>query len=152
MNPKPIALLLFLLISANTQITFPTIIPPQLPTYDVWGDDKECCDASTITVQGSASLDAKPDQAKINAQAQVNADTTDQAVNALAGLVDSIIKTLKNNGLTQDDYKVTSFSTYANTSYVNGTSTVLGQIASQSFEITIPTINPDGSNIGKLID
>jgi uncharacterized protein YggE len=118
----------------------------------MWQDNKECCDDQTITVRGSTTLQAQPDQTKINAEAKVNANTTDRAVDALAGLVDSIIKTLKANGLTQDDYKVTSFSTYANTSYINGTSKVLGQIASQSFEVTIPSIKPDGSNIGKLID
>lgn len=106
----------------------------------------------TIYVKGTATIQAQPDEAQISAEAKVNADTTESAVGALAGLVGSIIKILQNNGLTQEDYKVTSFSTYANTSYINGTSQVLGQIASQAFQITIPSIKPDGSNIGKLID
>ena len=49
-------------------------------------------------------------------------------------------------------YQATSFSLYPNTSWAAGTSTVVGQIATQSFQITIPSIARDGSNIGKLID
>ena len=45
-----------------------------------------------------------------------------------------------------------NFNVYPNTSYRDGKSTVLGQIASQTFEITIPNISADGSNIGRLID
>ena len=47
---------------------------------------------------------------------------------------------------------MTSFNTYANTSWKDGVSTVLGQIAEQTFSITFPFIDEDGSNIGKLID
>jgi uncharacterized protein YggE len=43
-------------------------------------------------------------------------------------------------------------SVYPNTSYNNGVSTVLGQIATQSIKVTLTTIAADGSNIGKLID
>ena len=35
---------------------------------------------------------------------------------------------------------------------MNGVSTILGQIASQSFQITIPKIDANGANIGKLFD
>ena len=59
---------------------------------------------------------------------------------------------LNQNGLTKDNYKVTSFSVFPNTTWQNGVSTVNGQIASQSFEIALPEIKADGSNIGKLID
>lgn len=37
-------------------------------------------------------------------------------------------------------------------SYPNGVPTVLGQIATQTFSITIPNIDPSGGNIGKIID
>ena len=63
-----------------------------------------------------------------------------------------IRKIVEENGLDESNYELLNFNVYANTSYKNGVSTVLGQIASQTFEITIPTISSDGSNIGKLID
>jgi len=151
MYSRLIVLLSLTVFVAQAQVrTFPTLLPPQIPSFNNWG--KECCGLDTIYVKGTATIQAQPDEAQISAEAKVNADTTESAVGALAGLVGSIIKILQNNGLTQEDYKVTSFSTYANTSYINGTSQVLGQIASQAFQITIPSIKPDGSNIGKLID
>jgi uncharacterized protein YggE len=63
-----------------------------------------------------------------------------------------VISILNANGLTPANYQSNSFSVYPNTSYVNGNSQVIGQIASQSFQITIPNISANGSNIGKLID
>ena len=41
---------------------------------------------------------------------------------------------------------------YPNTSWQNGQSRVLGQIATQSFKIDIPSIDSNGQKIGKLID
>lgn len=54
--------------------------------------------------------------------------------------------------MTTDDYYITGFSVYPNTSYINGTSVVIGQIAYESFQITIPFANNNGSSIGLLID
>jgi hypothetical protein len=59
---------------------------------------------------------------------------------------------LTNNSLTEDDFFTTSFNVFPNTSFLNGTSTVIGQIASQSFQIILPSIDSNGSNIGQLID
>lgn len=41
---------------------------------------------------------------------------------------------------------------YPNTSWINGVSTVYGQIANQYIKIDIPQIDSNGANIGKLID
>jgi uncharacterized protein len=112
----------------------------------------ECCDDSTITVSGSGTIQAKPDQAVISAQLAVNANTVTLATDGLSKQVQSIISILTANGLGKNDYETTSFSVYPNTSWVNGTSTVLGQIASQSFRITVREISSNGSNIGKLFD
>jgi uncharacterized protein YggE len=59
---------------------------------------------------------------------------------------------LNANGLTEKNYQSISVSVYPNTSWINGVSTVYGQIANQYIRIDIPQIDSNGSNIGKLID
>jgi hypothetical protein len=54
--------------------------------------------------------------------------------------------------LNSTDFLLTSFTTYPNTSYINGYPLVLGQIATESFTIAIPIINANTSPIGKIID
>ena len=66
--------------------------------------------------------------------------------------MNSIASILASNGLTPDNYQTSGFSIYPNTSWVNQVAKVVGQIASQSLRIRIPSISKDGSNIGKLID
>ncbi len=70
----------------------------------------------------------------------------------LTSSVNRVINILNSNGLTADNYQSSGFSVYPNTSWSDGVSTVVGQIASQSIKITLPSIAKDGSNIGKLID
>ena len=111
-----------------------------------------CCSDQTITVYGSATIDAAPDSAVISATVSVNGDTVDKAISALAKVVNSVIAVLSANGLTDKNYQTSSFSVYPNTSFANGASNVLGQIATQSFQITVPSVDPKGTNIGKLID
>lgn len=130
---------------------FPVIRPPTI-NYGSNSDKEECCDDKTITVGGSATVQADPDQVTITAEIKASSKTTEQAVSSLTSQVDSIIAILNSNGLTQDNYKVTSFRTYANSSWNNGVKTILGYIASQSFQIVLPSIQPDGSNIGQLFD
>ncbi|CAM6001346.1 unnamed protein product [Sphagnum balticum] len=48
--------------------------------------------------------------------------------------------------------QVTNLNVYPNTTYNNGVTTTVGQIASESIQITIPVINNNGSYIGKIID
>jgi len=112
----------------------------------------DCCDNQTMTMQGSATIQAIPDQAFLSSSIKTSGKTTQEAINVLSVLTTEIINILKKNSLTQDNYKTTSFNTYPNTSWANGVSTVLGQIASQSFQIMIPKIDANGANIGKLFD
>ena len=112
----------------------------------------QCCDYKTISTAGSSQIQANPDQAILQASISQNGETVAQAIDNLATAVNSIIAVLNSSGLTTDDYYSTSFSVYPNTSYINGTSVVVGQIANQAFQITLPIVNSNGSNIGQLID
>ena len=105
---------------------------------------------SVLIMSGSTVIDAQPDQAIINAQISANGDTTENAVNYLASLTRNIIGILKKNQLTENEYKTTSFNTFPKRTNNNGVWTVVGQVASQSFQITIPQIDASGSKIGKL--
>jgi uncharacterized protein YggE len=146
---KHLISLLFTLIIIHSQIT--TSAPNILSQLSACPTNN-CCDANTITVQGSATIQATPDQASIQASLSVNADTSAQAISRLTTSVNRIISILTSNQLTADNYQTSSFSVYPNTSYANGVAKVVGQIASQSFQINIPSVSSDGSNIGRLID
>lgn len=114
--------------------------------------NQPCCSAQTITVYGTATIQANPDTATLSAQITVNGNTVAQAIAQLSTQASAVISILTANGLNSSNYQVSSLNVYPNTSYSNGVSTVLGQIASESFTITIPNVTPNGSNIGTLID
>lgn len=111
-----------------------------------------CCTDQTITVYGSATIQAAPDTATLNVQITVNSDTVKNAIAALSSQINCVITILNANGLNSSNYQTSSLSVYPNTSYSNGVSTVIGQIATESFIITIPILSPNASNVGKLID
>lgn len=150
MNFKQLLLSLAFIYAANSQIlsSIPNIFSPLsycLPSSN-------CCDTNTISAHGSATIQATPDTATLQASISINADTAALAIRQLSAAVARIVAILKNNGLTEDNYQTSSFSIYPNTSYSDGQSSVVGQIATQSFQITIPSIARDGSNISRLID
>jgi uncharacterized protein YggE len=124
---------------------------PIKPSF-LFPSTNNCCSDLTIAVYGQATVQANPDTASLSAQVTVNADTVNHAIAALSSQVITVISILTSNGLNSSNYQISSLNVYPNTSYANGVSTVLGQIATESFSITIPNINPNGSNIGKLID
>lgn len=115
-------------------------------------NQQTCCSDQTITVYGSSTIQAPPDTAILNVQITVSSDTVSNAIATLSAQVNTIISILNSNGLSSSNYQTSSLNVYPNTSYTDGVSTVLGQIASQSLDIKIPVLSSNGSNIGKLID
>jgi uncharacterized protein YggE len=81
--------------SFNTQSFIPQYLSASLGT---------CCSDQTITVYGSATIDAAPDSAVLSATVSVNGDTVDRAISALAKIVSSVISVLNANGLTDKNY------------------------------------------------
>jgi len=148
---KQLVLCLAICASFNANIISPSTSTLS-PLTDCTSTKSGCCDSNTISVHGSATIQATPDQALLQASITVNGDTAASAIKKLTTSVNSVIAVLTANGLKSDNYVTSSFNLYPNTSYNNGVSTVVGQIATQSFQITIPSIAKDGSNIGKLID
>lgn len=148
-------LLLFLTFVAILHASVTPLSPSStniLSQFSLCPPNSNCCDSNTINVHGSATIQGTPDQAIIQASLSFNADTADQAIKKLTNGVNRIINILNGSGITADNYQNSNFNIYPNTSWANGVSTVVGQIASQSLKITIPTIAKDGSNIAKLID
>lgn len=147
-------ILIFVLVAvaAHSQVIssfqFPTV--PSIPVYSYGSNN--CCTTRTITVDGSATVQANPDIAYISVTLSVNGKTANDAVAKLSAKTTQLTNVLVANGLTSSNYESTSVSIYPNTSYANGVSTVLGQIATQSIKVTVPSIAADGSNLGKLID
>lgn len=99
MNFKHLLLCLAIACAVNSQIlsSLPNIISP-LSYYP--SPSSSCCDANTISAHGSATIQATPDTALIQATISVNANTADLAIRQLTSAVLRIISILKNNGLT----------------------------------------------------
>jgi uncharacterized protein YggE len=111
-----------------------------------------CCSDQTITVYGSATIQAPPDSATLSVQVTVSGSTVNAVIALLSAKVNSVISILNSNGLNSSNYQTSSLNVYPNTSWANGVSTVVGQIATQSFTITVPIINSNTVPLGKLID
>lgn len=144
------AFLLVLLAVSNCGVIDLPVPNIQAPSFSWCAPQTQCCDSNTITVNGAATIQATPDITLLSASISENADTAALAISALAADVASIIKILTSNGLTSSNYQSSNFNLYPNTSYDGGVSKVVGQIASESFQITVP--NANGVNLGKLID
>lgn len=143
--------LLTALAAVHSQITTNTPLVPNILSQ-LNQCNNNCCDDNTITVQGSSTVQAVPDQATIEASLSVNADTAAQAITKLSSSVKRILSILASNQLSAENYETSSFSVYPNTSYASGGAKVVGQIATQSFRINFPYVATDGSNIARLID
>lgn len=144
-------LLLFLLCAlACSQLLSPTLSTAPQFSYCSSSSTDQCCDGNTIEVQGDVTLQVDPDQASLSIQLTANGKTTSEAVNALSLLMNTVIGILKANGLSEENYSTSNFNVYPNTTWNNGVSTVIGQIASQSLLLDIPSV--DGPKISKIID
>ncbi|MFM7859612.1 MAG: SIMPL domain-containing protein, partial [Flammeovirgaceae bacterium] len=70
----------------------------------------------------------------------------------LAQRINAILAILKDNNIPKEDYETTSVNVFPNTTWNNGKSEIIGQIASQSLRIVIVNIGNDGQRISRLID
>lgn len=63
-----------------------------------------------------------------------------------------MVAVLTANGLTSSNYQASSLRVFPNTSYANGQSTVVGQIASESLTVTVPIVGSNTTTLGKIVD
>lgn len=111
-----------------------------------------CCRTKTISVSGSSTETVTPDTANIQVTANVNGPDVTTVIARLAQVVSRIITVLNANGLTNSNYQVTDLNVYPNyTTNSVGVSVISGQIATETFQVTLNNIG-NGSSIGKLID
>lgn len=90
---------------------------------------QKCCTDQTIKVFGQSTIQADPDTASLSAQVSANGASVNEAVALLAKKVSSVIGILTSSGLSSTNYQTSSLNIYPNTSFSNGVSTVIGQIA-----------------------
>jgi uncharacterized protein YggE len=129
---KKIAIFIVLLAVITQAQVIPTISINSVPVSSSFlypSTSSNCCSDLTIDVHGQATVQANPDTASLSAQVTVNADTVDLAIAALSSKVINVISILTSNGLNSSNYQTSSLSVYPNTSYANGVSAVIGQIA-----------------------
>lgn len=148
MTVPKVFLLGILLAAGYAQITLSSPMSTYLQTVGA----QACCSDNTMTVYGSATVQAAPDTATINLQVTVGGSTVNAAVAQLTRQVNCVLGVLTANGLTSSNYQVSSLSVYPNTSFANGVSTVVGQIASESLTVTVPIVGTNTTTLGRIID
>lgn len=148
--PKLLLALFFVLAMSRAQIIGSPLTASLL--YQGGFSAQTCCDDKTITVYGSATTEVPPDSAVLSIQVTVSGSTVNAVIALLSARVNSVISILNNNGLNSSNYQTSSLNVYPNTSWTNGVSTVVGQIATQSFTVTLPIVNSNTTSLGRLID
>lgn len=105
--PKVLAALALLAVITQGQL-----IPPLTVSSSPFGSSllyqsiasQTCCTDQTITVYGSATIQAAPDTATLSVQITVNADTVSNAIAALTSQINTVLSILTTNGLNSSNY------------------------------------------------
>lgn len=128
--------LLILLIQAQ-------IIPTSVDT---------CCKSNQIQASGEGKASAQPDMAVISLRFNEKGKKSADAVKALSDKVNQALAVLKANGYGNEAYETGSINVYAEYSYQNGRSEVIGQQASQTLTVRVRNLDAKGQKVGVLVD
>lgn len=122
----PKALVAFILIAVAVQGQMIPSLSTSLPVGSsllnqyLSSPSQTCCSDQTITVSGSATIQAPPDTATLSVQIMVNGDTVNSAIALLTTKINTVISILTSNNLNSSSYQTSSLSVYPNISYNNG--------------------------------
>lgn len=112
---------------------------------------------NTITVSDSGSIYVKPDLAQVSVAVRTEMDTVEAAVSENARKMNTVIETVKSEGVEEKDLKTTNFSIYPRYEYEKTTCTqyycpqgeriLVGYEVFQSLEIKIRDLQKTGTII-----
>jgi len=108
--------------------------------------------SNTISVNGDGKVFAKPDMVQVNIAFQETAPTSKAALDKVNERMDSAVKILKNNNISESDIATGNLNIYTEYDYSNSSRRIIGQRASQSLEIKIKKIDNKATKATKIID
>ena len=110
-----------------------------------------CFAAGTITVSGSAEVSAVPDTASFSLTASFTEQTTKEAMDRTAAMINEAIQILESEyGLAEEDITTSYIGVSPEYIYEDGKRVHTGQAASQSLDITIKDMESIGPIYGRL--
>ncbi len=105
---------------------------------------------NTVTVQGTATIDAMPNLVGIYFNIQTSGDTTAEASEANSEIVEELTDSLLNLGLKTEDIITQNYNVYPDYDWINGKRIEKGYKATHSIKIEIST--QETEKIGQIID
>ncbi len=111
----------------------------------------DCCDANTIDIIGSGSVEVKPDIATFSVSAEGFGKTSSSALANVNKLINQAMNVLKNYGLPTSNYTTSSINLSPQYNYTGSLTVLIGQQASQTLKVTIGNLPTAGANLlGKI--
>ena len=112
----------------------------------------QAAESRYITVKAQGTVKVVPDAVRINATATNLASTNKDALSATSKTAAAIRAALKTAKIDSKDIATTSITTFPEYKYGNdGTTTLLGYRATQSFTITVKAANTAGALVDSLV-
>ena len=112
----------------------------------------QAAESRYITVKAQGTVKVVPDAVRINASATNLASTNKDALSATSKTAAAIRAALKTAKIDSKDIATTSITTFPEYKYGNdGTTTLLGYRATQSFTITVKAANTAGALVDSLV-
>ena len=112
----------------------------------------QAAESRYITVKAQGTVKVVPDAVRINATATNLASTNKDALSATSKTTAAIRAALKTAKIDSKDIATTSITTFPEYKYGNdGTTTLLGYRATQSFTITVKAANTAGALVDSLV-
>jgi len=112
----------------------------------------QAAESRYITVKAQGTVKVVPDAVRINATATNLASTNKDALSATSKTAAAIRAALKTAKIDSKDIATTSITTFPEYKYGNdGTTTLLGYRATQSFTITVKAANTAGAIVDSLV-
>ncbi|HPT66021.1 MAG TPA: SIMPL domain-containing protein [Candidatus Woesebacteria bacterium] len=108
--------------------------------------------SNTISVSGDGKVSAKPDMVQLNIGFQEKASTSKEALAKVNSKVDSAIKILKDNGISDSDITTSNLNVYTEYDYSGSSRRIVGQQASETLEVKIKKIDTKATKAVKIID
>jgi uncharacterized protein YggE len=102
----------------------------------------------TISVTGAGVVSATADQATLNIGVEVTEETAGEAITGNAELMAAVIEALKNNGISEDDIKTTSYNVYPQYDWSEDGRKLIGYTVTNMVQVTVKDID----NVGNIID
>lgn len=108
--------------------------------------------SNTISVTGDGKVSAKPDMVQISIGFQEKASTSKDALAKVNTKIDSALKILKDNGISDSDITTSNLNVYTEYDYNSGSRKVIGQQASETLEVKVKKIDEKAAKAVKIID